>query len=67
MSFMFSSLDENEKNIVIAAMEEKLTEPKEKIIIEGQEGDCVYVVGSGTLQCSKIFKGNTEPTFIKTY
>lgn len=64
---MFSALDENEKNIVIAAMEEKITIPKEKLIAEGDEGDCLYVVGSGTLLCQKVFKGNSEPTFLKTY
>lgn len=24
-------------------------------------------MGSGTLRCTKVFKGNTEPTFLKTY
>lgn len=67
MSFMFSSLDENEKSIVVSAMEEQIVPAKFKVIIEGEEGDCLYVVGSGTLQCSKILKGNTEPTFLKTY
>jgi cAMP-dependent protein kinase regulator len=67
MAFMFSALDENEKNIVIAAMEEKITIPKEKLIVEGDEGECLYIVGSGTLLCQKVFKGNTEPTFLKTY
>jgi len=66
-AFMFSSLDEDEKNIVISAMEEKITETKEKVIAEGDEGDCLYVVGQGTLSCSIIFKGNTEPSFIRTY
>lgn len=67
MAFMFSALDEQEKNIVISAMEEKITETKEKVISEGDEGDCLYVVGSGTLLCQKVFKGSTEPTFLKTY
>lgn len=67
MSFMFSALDEREKEIVITAMEEKITMPREKVINEGDEGDCLYVVGSGTLLCQKILKGNTEPTFLKTY
>lgn len=48
-AFMFASLDEGEKDIVIAAMEEKVTEPKEVVIKEGDEGDCLYVVGQGTL------------------
>lgn len=64
---MFSALDENEKSIVVAAMEEKIVPAKFRVIIEGEEGDCLYVVGSGTLQCSKVFKGNSEPTFLKTY
>jgi cAMP-dependent protein kinase regulator len=40
---------------------------KEKIITQGDEGDCLYVVATGTLTCEKIFPGNTEPTFLKTY
>lgn len=32
MSFMFSALAESEKDVVIAAMEEKITETKEKVI-----------------------------------
>jgi len=27
----------------------------------------LFVVGSGTLSCTKIFKGNTDPTFLKSY
>jgi cAMP-dependent protein kinase regulator len=27
----------------------------------------MYVVESGTLRCTKVFKGNTEPTFLKEY
>jgi len=45
MAFMFKYLDEEEKDIIIAAMEEKVTEPKECVIKEGDEGDCLYVVG----------------------
>lgn len=51
MAFMFNTLDENEKKIIIDAMEEMITEAKEKVITEGDEGDCLYVVGSGTLMC----------------
>lgn len=45
MAFMFSALAEDEKRIVIDAMEEKTTEPKEVVIKEGDEGDCLFVVG----------------------
>jgi len=64
---MFSGLDNAEKQIVVDAMEEKKTFKNEIVIKEGDEGDCLYVVASGTLSCTKIFKGNTEPTFLKRY
>jgi cAMP-dependent protein kinase regulator len=48
---MFRELDEADKQIVVAAMEEKIVKPKEKVISEGDEGDCLFVVGSGTLMC----------------
>lgn len=66
-SFMFSGLNPKEKLIVVDAMEEKKCGPGEPVIKEGDEGNCLYVVGSGTLSCTKVFKGNTEPTFLKTY
>jgi len=64
---MFSALDENEKSIVVGAITERKAVAQEKVIVEGDEGDCLYIVGSGTLSCTKIFKGNTEPTFLKKY
>jgi cAMP-dependent protein kinase regulator len=67
MSFMFSSLDEREQEIVIYAMEEKIAVANEKIIVEGDLGDCLYVVGSGTLTCTKVFQQGQDPTFLKTY
>ena len=48
-SFMFSSLEEHEKLIVMNAMEEVITDTKEEVIRQGDEGDCLYVIGSGTL------------------
>lgn len=66
-AFMFSGLDDSEKQIVIDAMEEKKAFKNEAVIKEGDDGDVLYVVGSGTLSCTKIFKGNTDPTFLKKY
>ena len=51
----------------MGAMEEKKAIPGECIIKEGDEGDNLYVVESGTLSCSKIFAGKTEPTFLKKF
>ena len=56
-AFMFSGLEESEKKIVVDAMEEKNYMKTEVVIKEGDEGDCLYVVASGTLSCTKVFKG----------
>lgn len=64
---MFSGLDEKEKQIVVDAMAEKIASAGEVVIKEGDEGDSLYVVGSGTLSCTKVFKGQTTPTHLKKY
>ena len=46
-SFMFANLDEKEQNIVIGAIEEVKVQEGEKVIVEGQEGDCLYIVDDG--------------------
>lgn len=66
-SFMFQHLETHEKLIVINAMKEIEFDSKTEVIREGDEGDCLYVVGSGTLQCSRITKANAAPTFVRTY
>lgn len=64
---MFNALDEKEFEIVVDSIEEVKVNPGDVIIKEGDEGDCMYVVESGTLTCTKVFKGKTEPTFLKEY
>jgi cAMP-dependent protein kinase regulator len=66
-AFMFQALDEKEFTIVVDAIEEVAGGAGEPIITEGDAGDCMYVLESGTLDCTKVFAGNTEPTFLKTY
>lgn len=60
-------MDEKEKEIVIGAMEEKKFNPGEFAIKQGEEGDNLYVVETGTLSCTKLFAGNKEPTFLKKF
>ncbi len=56
-AFMFNALDEKDFEIVVDSIEE-VKIPSEHILIrEGDKGDCMYVVESGTLQCTKVFKG----------
>ena len=64
---MFSALDEKEKEVVIDAMTEVRAVINEVIISQGDQGDCLYVVDTGNLACSKVFPGNTEATFLRRY
>jgi cAMP-dependent protein kinase regulator len=66
-AFMFSALDPKELQIVIDAIEEVKGGKGDVIIKEGDQGDCMYVLEKGALNCTKVFSGNTEPTFLKEY
>ena len=66
-AFMFNALDENELNIVLDAVEEVKCQAGEKVITEGDQGDCMYVLNTGALACTKVFPGATEPKHLKDY
>ena len=66
-AFMFGALDESELNIVIDAIVEVQVAKGQAVIVEGDAGDCMYVLESGSLDCTKVFKGKTEPTHLKVY
>lgn len=53
--------------MVVGAIEEVKAKAGDKIITEGDSGDCMYVLEQGSLDCTKVFSGNTEPTFLKKY
>ena len=54
---MFNALDENELNIVLDAIEEVHVQNGDVVIQEGDQGDCMYVLNTGSLKCTKVFKG----------
>lgn len=66
-AFMFAALEPSELKIVVDAIEEVKGGPNEVIIREGDQGDCMYVLETGELNCTKVFAGNTEPTQLKVY
>lgn len=66
-SFMFQVLNDKEFQIVVDAMEEKRFKAGESVITQGEDGSELFVVESGVLSCTKLFKGKTEPTFLKKY
>ena len=66
-AFMFNALEESELKVVVDAIEEVKAEPGNEIITQGDAGDCMYVLESGSLECTKVFKPGQPPTKLKTY
>ena len=65
-SFIFSSLDKKDIEIIIDAMEEKKFKIDEKVITQGEFGDCLYIVETGSLSCFKILESG-ENKFLCNY
>ena len=54
-SFLFNCLDYKDLETVINAMEEIIFNENEYVINQGESGDVLYLVDSGTLECYKVF------------
>mmetsp|Transcript_15989 Transcript_15989/g.36601 ORF Transcript_15989/g.36601 Transcript_15989/m.36601 type:complete len:406 (-) Transcript_15989:212-1429(-) len=63
-SFMFSNLDENDLAVVIGAMSEVSTPNGDIVIKQGDAGDFLFVVESGTLDC--LIKTSDGDKVVKT-
>ena len=50
---MFNALNPDELQIVLGAMQKVNKEPNEMVIKQGDDGDVLYVIESGTLSCYK--------------
>jgi cAMP-dependent protein kinase regulator len=66
-SFMFRALEVQDLKIVIDAMQEVQVEKGQIVINQGDDGDVLYFVFQGTLDCYKIFPGDSAPTHLLTY
>ena len=66
-SFIFSSLEKKDLDVVINAMEEKRFKLNENVITQGDDGDCLYIVETGSLKCFKTFNPENSPKFLKNY
>jgi len=53
MAFMFKALGQEELNIVVEAMEQKVFQAGQTVITEGEAGSVLYVVEEGELDCKK--------------
>ena len=67
-AFMFAMLDDKEKEIVINAMEETKFDKGDQVIKQGEDGEVLFMIDSGSLRCQKRFKiEDPEDTYLKTY
>jgi len=63
-SFLFSTLDDQDMTIVIGALKEETAEPQKRVISQGDEGDFLFVIESGRLDC--IIKVDGSEKVVKT-
>ena len=66
-SFLFRNLEKQDLDIIIGAMEEKSYKIGEYVIEQNDNGDCLYIVETGELDCYKLFSNNPEKVFLKKY
>ena len=66
-SFMFNTLESHDQEIVIGAMKVQIFEKGDTVIRQGDDGDELFIVGSGTLKCYKQFEDNKQEKFLKSY
>jgi cAMP-dependent protein kinase regulator len=66
-NFMFNCLEENELNTVLLAFEEKKYEPGDIVIKQGDQGDVLYLVDKGKLDCQRVFNPGEPPKHLKDY
>jgi cAMP-dependent protein kinase regulator len=66
-SFLFNSLDEKEQTTVLDAFEERRFSKGEYVITQGEQGDVLFLIESGTLNCYKTFKKEEGDKFLKVY
>ena len=64
-SFMFNSLEDKDLNTVLLAFEEKKFKPGVNVITQGEDGDVIYLVDQGELDCEKVFVKGDPPTHLK--
>lgn len=66
-SFLFSSLDEPVLEKVLDALEKELVEYTDELIIQGEEGDCLYIVDSGIFTCYKVLSNDERKELTKCH
>lgn len=50
---MLCCLDNEDTGLIVNALEMRSVKAEEVILTQGEEGDCLYLVDSGTLICTR--------------
>lgn len=66
-AFLFAHLGEKEKGILVQAMQERSFDPEDWVIKQGDDGDVLYVVGQGELDCYRKFTKDGSDEYLLTY
>merc|ERR1712070_529383 len=56
-SFMFADLEEKDLETIILATKEYTFSPGTKVITEGEDGNYLFVIERGTLECTNVIDG----------
>lgn len=67
VSFLFSGLDKKEKDIIVDAMKIVEVKANTRVIEQGAQGDDLFVVDSGKLDCYKKFPNEDSERLLLTY
>eukprot|EP00747_Dinoflagellata_sp_TGD_P030170 gnl/TRDRNA2_/TRDRNA2_134446_c0_seq2.p1 gnl/TRDRNA2_/TRDRNA2_134446_c0~~gnl/TRDRNA2_/TRDRNA2_134446_c0_seq2.p1 ORF type:complete len:405 (+),score=118.75 gnl/TRDRNA2_/TRDRNA2_134446_c0_seq2:114-1328(+) len=59
-SFMFAVLEPKDMEIIVDAMVEVPIEPGTRVIVEGEDGDYLFVIEEGVLECMKNINGEEK-------
>lgn len=62
---MFKFLGFKDLKVVVMAMQKEEVKTGEQVIKQGTDGDCIYVVESGNLDCTKTIDG--QDNIVKKY
>jgi len=66
-SFLFSHLADREKTILAKAMKEEVFNEDEWVIKQGDDGNVLYVVDKGELDCFRKFTKDGKDEYLLTY
>lgn len=64
---MFRNLDPKDQDVVLDAMEEQHFSAGDAVITQGEDGDVLYFVFSGSLDCSKKYPNEDKETHLLVY